>query len=178
MCKLSGHESSVQGQVILSPGGWQKYMLYSHFFRSTGEASNTDALWWRGEGRVRGKEQGGVSRVGLYSRTAELLAVIPCDLGPAENVQDWFVPCLWWPWLGITLLCPCLVSLLWAVWPGVGLAVAEGRCVSQVPAGEGLLAWECCQGPGHGPQQKGSEKGGRAASISDFAQDTWFAAYS
>lgn len=80
---------------------------------------------------MRDKEQGGVSWVGLYSRTAELLAVIPCDLGPAENMQDWFVPCLWWLWLGITLLCPYSVSLLWAVWPGVGLAEVQGQWLKE-----------------------------------------------
>lgn len=27
MCELSGRESSVQGQVVPSPGGWQKYII-------------------------------------------------------------------------------------------------------------------------------------------------------
>lgn len=27
MCELSGCESSVQGQVVPSPGGWQKYII-------------------------------------------------------------------------------------------------------------------------------------------------------
>lgn len=59
MCELSGHESSAQGQVVLSPGGWQKYVSYSRFFRSTGGASTTHTLWWGCEGHVRVK-----SRVG------------------------------------------------------------------------------------------------------------------
>lgn len=45
MCESSGHESGLHGQVVLSPEDWQKYMLCSHFFRTTGMASNTHTVW-------------------------------------------------------------------------------------------------------------------------------------
>lgn len=96
------------------------------------------------------KSRVGVSWVGLHKWTAEVFAVIPCNLHLAKTAQG----CLFHVCGGHssashwTAHVPSVSALGCLAWCGHGRGarpVAEGKCVSQVPAGEGLLSWSAAR---------------------------------
>lgn len=129
MCELSGRELSVQGQVVPSPGGWQKYIILE-----AQEWLLTQIHCGGGWGTCEGWRA--ESREGLLGRSLQqdgrgVGRSSPVTLCLAKNMQEWFVPHLWWPWLGITLTCPCSQYLCSGL---SGLVLAWQRCKARCRA--------------------------------------------